>query len=182
MESSIISALIGLLGIVTGIVAGYLINRRQQLANTAKIETDTRIAEGAAKATDARNIMELRLLHIEANQKEAGYYQGIIADMVEREQARTMDQAALLAKIDGLVISLADADKKIAALQDQITELQNRVEGSNEIITNLQAQVVGLQKEVREGNETITLLRDEIKDLIVERVQIEKDALTKALE
>lgn len=206
MESNIISALTTLIGIIIGVVGGYLVNRRQQGANVAKTNTDARIADDVAKADTAKKEVETRLLDIEAKQADVTYYQKLVDDMQarmkDRDEARAIEQRELiaqvaeiksaqtatqnlhddlikelLAKIDGLVVSLGDADIKIAALQDQISELQLRVEDSNKIITSLQEQVVGLQNEVREGNETITLLRSEIQTLLVQQVQTEKEGL-----
>lgn len=205
------SALIALLGTIVVAVIGYLVGRKQQSANVAKTLTETRIAEEIAKIETAKQAVEVRLLDIEAKQTELTFHQNYISDIETRAKEKDLERAAeqaalraqvdeiksvqlaaqnlyndrieeLLKNIDGMIVSLGNADSKIVTLQEQVDQgnkligaLRLEVEGSNTIITALQTQVEGLQNEVREGNVIITTLREEIKVLLVQKVETEKE-------
>lgn len=203
----IVDSLIGLIGGLAGATIAYFVNRRQQSANTANIETNTRIAEGAAEVANARQAVEIRLAEIEANQAGLAYYKDLVTDMQvrtkERDAERDIEQATLrgqvvaiesvqaeaknlhdshitelLTSIAGMVASLGEADAKIVVLQGQIDELQLKVEGSNAIIA-------GMQAEMLKDKDVISSLREQIQTLLVQSVdkaEAKSEALTKALE
>lgn len=176
MDSNVITALITLFGIISTAIIGYFVGRRQQSANAAKTEAETRIAEGVAEVAKAKQAVEVRLLDIEAKQAEIGYYKDLLADMKARDKERSAEQeilimqvaeikqvqseaknlqdqhiAELLTNIDGLIVSLGAADEKIVTLQTQVTE-------GNELIAALQLEVQG-------SNEIITALQTQVVGL-----------------
>lgn len=204
--AALISGVFGLVGILAAAVTAYFVGRRQAQANVIQTETKTRTDQGAADVERTKQAVEVRLLSIEANQKEVGYYQNLVDDMKERvaeiqkiqTEAKNLQDSRieeLLTNIDGLIGSLAAADAKIETLQTQVTEgnnrisgLQEQVENSNGIITALQEQVVVLEGEIKEGTEANAALRLEVQSLLVELAKSKEKAiatdaaLVKALE